>query len=125
LKLGGRLIANVPDQDYSFSDGWASEFSAAANNLWPLPGGPNRQPRFSDSFLSELARDNGLSINIEQKAYSVTWDDFTTFYSIPFMGARRMPDMTQAERVIHLRALVPTFQTIEYRWIFTIMEKVK
>lgn len=122
LKTGGSLVANIPDQDFHFEDGWQSVFREQANRLWDDPG--QGQPnRFSYELLRRVAGEAGFELETEELTFQVPWEDFVRFYSIPFMGARRMPSMTQEERLAFLQELTPRFTEIPYRWVFFVMQK--
>lgn len=122
LKAGGSLIGNIPDQDFSFDDGWRCRFREEADKLWPDPA-PGIRNRFSHTMLRQLAADHRMDIDTAQHDLSLPWEDFIRFYSMPFMGARRMPDTTQEERIEFLQSLTPRFVEIPYRWIFFVMRK--
>jgi SAM-dependent methyltransferase len=122
LRNGGQLVANIPDQDYRFDDGWRSRFKEQADALWPFPDrGPNA--RFSNEYLRVLAAKSDLAARIDVLTCMVTWADFVRFYSIPFMGARRMPGMNQDERVRMLQQQPPLFEEIPYRWVHVVLTK--
>lgn len=118
LKPGGSLIANIPDQDFSFHDGWRSEFSRHANKLLPSPSRHKIPPMFSREKLQSLAAAHGCSLELSNRFFPVPWQDFVSFYSIPFMGARRIPGVDQQHRLEHLHTMRPAFDEILYRWAF-------
>lgn len=66
---------------------------------------------------------HGLRTELHARYVPVTWQDFVAFYSIPFMGARRLKGLTQQERLEYLAKLVPSFEHIQFRWAFVTMTK--
>lgn len=122
LRVGGSFVGNIPDQDFVFKDGWRSRFKQEADKLWDDPA-PNMRERLSHDFLVQLATDNGFHVETHVMTCQLPWDDFVRFYSIPFMGARRMPGTTQEQRVCYLRNLAPRFVEIPYRWALFVMTK--
>lgn len=125
LRTGGRIVANLPDQDYDFRDGRFSAFLTAADAVFG-PYEQRREARFSEPMLRETARRYGFGCRLIADSYEVTWEEFIQFYSIPFMAARRMPNIaSHQERVAHLKAVPPIFSTLEYRWATVSLEKLQ
>lgn len=123
LRPGSRLIANIPDQDFAFEDGWTSSFKKEANRLWYDPA-RDSGPRFSEKFLRAAAAESAFRLkHLSDEIYPLSWQEFVNFYSIPFMGARRMPNLTQGERLEWLNSIPPQFNRLDYRWVFFEMEK--
>ncbi len=118
LRPGGQVVANLPDQSFAFADGWESRFHRAAQRL--RPDSPERAEveKLDSELLAGLARRHGFGLELEPITFSVDWEDFVRFYSIPAMGRGRLPHLSQAERVAFLRRIEPGFDHLPYRWVF-------
>jgi len=117
LAPGGRIVANMADQDFDFGDGRPSQFVFQADALWPRRREPADRFRWTREGLAADAERAGFRLSCEVRSFQVTWQDFVTFYRIPFMGQDRFPG-GPAERQARLDRQPPVFDRLEYRWAF-------
>ncbi|MBM3237505.1 methyltransferase domain-containing protein [Candidatus Poribacteria bacterium] len=119
LKTTGRFLFNIPDQEFDFGDGKRSEMAQVVSACLKPPL-RSESLRYSYATIQSLAIENGLCI-IDFKIIEIDIhpEDVIRFYSIPHVGARRFPDISQEERrEIFTKAfsVLSPNQFPKYRW---------
>ena len=123
LRPGGELLVNIPDQAYEFGDGWSSEFYSHAKKLWEDGKERSLLPKYDTVILNQIAKDYNFKLEIHSKFIIVKWSEFINFYRIPAIGAIRISNRSQEERLRILDTIAPQFDSIQYRWAFARFQK--
>lgn len=116
LPAGGRILANFPDQDFELEGNRRSQFRFQADAIWPRPDAEETTPLWSRGLLEAAGDHAGFDVILHRQEYLVDWNDFITFYRIPFMGQSRFPKDYSA-RIAMLEATPPAFETLRYHWV--------
>ena len=115
--LGGAgcLAVNIPDQAWVFEDGWTSAIYATACRLWGPSPGRGALPLLSAPLLREWAGSAGFELTLSIDEFPFTWAEFVHFYSVPAIGADRIPGLDEQSRWEYLGSLPPQFEQVRFR----------
>lgn len=123
LRPRGCVLANIPDQAWEFEDGWRSVVAQKADELLPPSPRSGTRPAMNMAVIEQWGAQFRMRVEVSWREFELSWQDFVNLYSIPFIGARRLRGMSQAQRVAYLNSLCPAFSVIPYRWVFVRMTK--
>jgi ubiquinone/menaquinone biosynthesis C-methylase UbiE len=119
LKTTGRFLFNIPDQQFDFGDGKRSEMRQVVSACLQQPL-RTEILQYSYETIQSLVTENGLCItDFKIIEIDIHPEDLIGFYSIPHVGARRFPDISQEERrEIFTKAfsVLSPNQFPKYRW---------
>ena len=118
LRPSGCLAVSIPEQAWSFPDGWQSSVYRAASALWGPSPGRATLPMLSEELLRSWADDAQMDLHLETRQFPFTWREFLHFYSIPGIGGDRISTLPQADRWEYLATLRPQFDVVDYRVVF-------
>lgn len=118
LAPGGSILANIPDQDFDFADGWTSRFHFHARRLRPDTPARASLEMISEEWLRALADRFGFDLSVETCTFDVTWSDFIDFYRISAIGGCRLGETERIERLTEIETQQAWFEREPYRWAF-------
>ncbi len=118
LAPGGSVLANIPDQDFDFADGWTSRFHVHARRLRPDTPERAALERISGAWLRIQADRFGFDLSLETRTFELTWSDFIDFYRIPAIGGCRLGETGRIERLAEIETQPAWFEREPYRWAF-------
>jgi len=125
LDSSGYIVANIPDQAWLFDDGWKSAVYEESCKLWGPSSGRETLPLLSPSLVKSWAHQYGFLVEISTKSYDFWWSDFINFYSIPEIGAHRIPIQYKDNPIKYFDTVLPQFERIEFKHIFLVFSKQK
>lgn len=120
LSEKGRFLFNIPDQDFDFGDGVPSGMARLVAERLNQPFDESQLGRYSYTQIQKLATNCGFELeDFTVLNFPLLPEDVIGFYSIPHVGARRLPELSTKDRRRALEqafADLPPEEMPQYRW---------
>lgn len=117
LGESGCLTVSIPEQAWVFADGYRSAVYETACRLWGPSPGRETLTLLSEPLLGEWAEAAGFELSLRIGEFPFTWAEFVHFYSVPAIGADRIPGRDPEGRWEYLSKLPPQFERIGFRCV--------